>query len=473
MAGVQTQGAVGDGRGQSRPKTPAVPQPPTGAQSRLRWLGPGFLWMVSAAGSGELLFSPRIGSLYGYSLLWALLAAVACKWFINREVGRYAVCTGAPILEGFRQLPGPRNWALWLIVVPQVVVAIAAIAGLASSAATAAVLVLPGPLWLWTLVIIGVTASFVLWGRYGLIEKLATALGLTLAVVAVVTAATVFPSPGAIAGGLVPQIPQGVDLREVLPWLGFALSGAAGMMWYSYWLPPKGYGVAGSDDVEAEDTPIDPKQLDAAGRQRLKGWLAQLTLDNSVAVVGAMVILLGFLILGVELLRPQGLVPQEDQVAGVLGQLLGQAWGPFGYWFMIGAVGIAFFSTTLSNQDGWARLLSNGAGIIARGLGRGGRWTDEEFLRKAFLVVVLAVIPVAVFLFFGNPVALLQLAGAIEAAHLPILAGLTLYVNYRTLPAELRPSRVTTGLTVLAALFFAVFAALYLFQLLTGTGSGG
>jgi len=93
---------------------PHIAQPPRGSQ-RLLWLGPGFLWMVSAAGSGELLFTPRIGALYGYSLLWALLAAVILKWFINREIGRFTVCTGATVLEGFKYLPGPANWALWLI----------------------------------------------------------------------------------------------------------------------------------------------------------------------------------------------------------------------------------------------------------------------------------------------------------------------------------------------------------------------
>src|SRR5687767_1235781 len=56
-----------------------IPPPPVGRE-RLAWLGPGFLWMVSAAGSGELLFTPRVGALYGYTLLWALLAAVALKW---------------------------------------------------------------------------------------------------------------------------------------------------------------------------------------------------------------------------------------------------------------------------------------------------------------------------------------------------------------------------------------------------------
>ena len=81
----------------------AIPEPPSG-WNRLAWVGPGFLWMVSAAGSGELLFTPRIGALYGYALLWALIAAVAMKWFINREIGRYAVCKGESVLRGFATL---------------------------------------------------------------------------------------------------------------------------------------------------------------------------------------------------------------------------------------------------------------------------------------------------------------------------------------------------------------------------------
>src|SRR5919108_3323990 len=102
-------------------RTSRIREPPRGWE-RLRWLGPGFLWMISAAGSGELLFTPRVGALYGYALLWALLGAVLLKWFINREIGRYTVSTGETILAGFRRLPGPRAWAVWLILIPQLVV---------------------------------------------------------------------------------------------------------------------------------------------------------------------------------------------------------------------------------------------------------------------------------------------------------------------------------------------------------------
>lgn len=80
---------------------------------------------------------------------------------------------------------------------------------------------------------------------------------------------------------------------------------------------------------------------------------------------------------------------------------------------------------------------------------------------------------IAVYLIFDQPVGLLQLAGAIEAAHIPIVTGLTLYLNHRLLPEELRSSKFTFAATAIAGLFFAVFAIIYLLQLLGVVGSGG
>jgi hypothetical protein len=439
--------------------------------------------MVSAAGSGELLFTPRIGALYGYALLWALLAAVVLKWFINREVGRYAVCAGAPILEGIGRLRGAGRWALWFILAPQLLVAVATIAGLGSGAATAAQTLLPGGTTLWTVVLILLSTALVAWGRYGLVEKAATAVAVALAVAAVAAAATVLRDPGAVARGLVPTIPPEFEIGEVLPWIGFALSGAAGMIWYSYWLTAKGYGAAGArraadgaeeaDDADGGSGAGAPDPLDAldtADTDRLRGWLRQLALDNTVAVVGTLVIMLGFLVLGTELLRPQGLLPEEDRMARVLGELLGQVWGRIGFYVMLVGVLVGFWSTVLSDQDGFGRMFANGTRIAARRLGRGGRWADEAFLQRAFVIGLLTVLPIALYLVVGRPVVLLQAAGAIEAAHLPVLAALTLYVNHRRLPAALRPGPVGFWGTVVAALFFAAFAVLYAYRLLTGQG---
>lgn len=443
------------------PENKQISQPPKGRQW-LKWLGPGFLWMLSAAGSGELLFTPRIAAFYGYSLLWALLAAVILKWFINREVGRYTVCSGATILEGFKQLPGPKNWAVWIILLPQFIVAISTVAGLAGAAATALILATGGTVQLWTVIIIVVTASIVFLGQYSVVEKLSSYIGIARTIAVVTAAILVFPKLGQLSSGLVPQIPQDVRYEDILPWLGFMLAGAAGLMWYSYWVEARGYGAT---DFRQEE-PLDLSQMDRNSKKRLQGWLAVMTFSNTLAVVGALLAALSFLILGAELLRPEGLVPQEDQVAQTLGRLLGDLWGPFGFWFMIAIVFITFCSTVLSVQDGFGRMFADGTRILLQGFGKQGRWTNEQFLQKFYVAILTAAFPIAVYLFFGQPIGLLQTAGAIEAAHIPIVTGLTLYLNHRSLAKELRPSTFSFWATAIAGLFFAGFAIVYLLQLL-------
>jgi len=446
---------------QQEQNTADIPESPNGWEN-LKWLGPSFLWMLSAAGSGELLFTPRIAALYGYTLLWALLAAVILKWFINGEVGRFSVCTGATILQGFNQLPGPKNWAVWLILLPQVVVAIATVAGLSGAAATALILVTGGTVQLWTVIIIIVTAAIVLLGQYNVVEKISSYVGIARTVAVVSAAIFVFPNVRKLAAGIVPQIPKNVQYQEILPWLGFMLAGAAGLMWYSYWVEARGYGAA---SVKGQES-IDPKQLNREERKKLRGWINLMTISNTLAVVGALLAALSFLILGSELLRPQGLVPKENQVAETLGSLLGDLWGPFGFWFMVAIVFITFCSTVLSVDDGFGRMFADGTQIILQGFGVQGRWTNKKFLQKFFIVVLLAVLPITIYLFFGEPVALLQTAGGIEAAHIPIVTGLTLYLNHRMLPKELRPSKIIFGGTAIAGIFFGVFAVIYLLQLL-------
>jgi Mn2+/Fe2+ NRAMP family transporter len=218
----------------------AVPAPPVGWK-RLTWLGPGFLWMVSAAGSGELLFTPRVGALYGYALLWAMIVAIVLKWVINREVGRFAVCTGTSLIAGFTRLPRAGRWAVWIVVAPQLLVAVAAVAGMAGSAATALILVLPGDVRIWMTVSLLAATALVFRGHYKIIERTATAIGTLLALTTIAAAASVGPAADELIGGLQPAFPAEADYAEILPWLGFMLSGAAGMVWYSYWVPSKRY----------------------------------------------------------------------------------------------------------------------------------------------------------------------------------------------------------------------------------------
>ncbi len=111
-------------------------------------------------------------------------------------------------------------------------------------------------------------------------------------------------------------------------------------------------------------------------------------------------------------------------------------------------------------------MFADGTQIILQGFGVRGRWVNERFLQKFYLIVLLAALPIAIYLIFGQPIALLQTAGGIEAAYIPIVTGLTLYLNHRMLPKDLRPAKVILAGTVIAGLFFALFAVIYLYQLL-------
>jgi Mn2+/Fe2+ NRAMP family transporter len=433
-----------------------IPAAPAGWRA-LTLLGPGFLWMVSAAGSGELLFTPRMGALYGYQLLWMLLIAVTLKWFINREIGRFAVCSGRNLIAGFADLPGPRLWAVWVILVPQLFVAVTAIAGLAGSAATAVVLAMPGDVRIWMIVLTCSSTALVVWGRYKKVERTATIIAVALAGASIAAAITVSPDPAEMAAGLTPRIPAGVDFGEVLPWLGFMLSGAAGLIWYSFWVVAKPYGAAAADGGKTER-----RTIDGADARVLRGWVRVMTLDCTIAVVGTLIITIAFLVLGTELLGPRRLVPEENRVAEVLGHLLGGVWGRAGYWFMIVGVFIGFWDTVLSDQDGHGRMFAAGIRLALLDRGLRGRWTDEAFLQRLIVIALVTVLPILTYLIIGQPVDLLKIAGAIEAAHIPLVTALVLFLNRRTLPPSLRPSWITFGVTAVAGAFFAVFAGLYI-----------
>jgi hypothetical protein len=92
-------------------------------------------------------------------------------------------------------------------------------------------------------------------------------------------------------------------------------------------------------------------------------------------------------------------------------------------------------------------------------------------VRRVFVIVLVTLAPIGLYAVAGNPVELLKIAGAIEAAHIPVVTALTLFLNRTRVPAGLRPSVFTTAATIAAGLFFAAFAAYYVAQLARGGAS--
>lgn len=459
------------------------PQPPTGWE-RLKWYGPGLLWMLSSVGSGSVLFTPRVGSRYGYELLWAALIVIFLQWAMIHEVGRYTVATGRTLLEGYDRLPGPRKWAIWFIFVPQLVEAVVTIAGIAALAGSALMIALPGSQALYAIGLIVVSIVLVVTGQYKGVERVSAILAGVLMAAAISAAVMVLPSPGNLGAGLAPTLPQPLDLYFILPWLGFILAGAAGVIWFSYWVATRGYGgpVLAAQSVAERDRQSDLPWEERLAR--LRQWNRVMRNTALIGVIGGGLVVLSFLILGAEVLRPEGVVPEGIRVAEDLTRLLSEVWGAWGKWILLLGIFIALWGTILADQDGWGRLFADATALLwprkfSAGSGglNGSRHDREpqgfwpklagsrERLKNTYAVVATALLPLAIFLFVRNPVDLLSIGGIIAAAHTPVIVFLTLYLNKKQLPRELQPGRIMFACVAFAGLFFLFFAVLYLLNL--------
>lgn len=464
----------------SIPLRPTVPRPPRGLD-RVRWWGPGILWAMSAVGSGSVLFTPRVGAEHGYALLWLLWGVALLMWVMIREAGRFAVLTGRTLLDGFSTLPGPRNWAVWVVLVPQLFAAVVGVGGLSALVGSALADALPGPLLLWSLLVLAASTSLVVTGGYRGVSRAAMLLALVLVAITVVAAVRVTSDPLTPAGGLVPSVPDDLSVPFVLPWVGTILAGSMGIVWYSYWAATRGYGgaTAALSTDECDEPPhgegVDPEER----AERLQGWLRTMSTTALVGVVTGTVIITSFLVLGAELLAPEGIVPAGLDVAADLTRLLSDLWGSVGYWLMTAAIVVALGGSVLANQDGWSRsfadmtlllpLSADDAGGDAQAEHGGPRWLramvgwrpdgmgPRRALKLLFATVVTGLLPAVVIVVVRDPVAIMSASGIIAAVHTPFIVLATLAVNLR-LPSPGRPSTPTVGLLGLAGAFYAAFA---------------
>jgi hypothetical protein len=251
-----------------------------------------------------------------------VILAIFLKALISVEIGRYAVATGRSLLDGMTRLPGPRNWGVWVIVVPQFLVTVTTTAGMAGAAGSAVVLLFPGDFRLWAILLLVAAAALVVFGEYRGVELLSVyvlshrgARGDRCAAV---------PGPGSGGIGLVP-LPERQPYRCSVA--GIHDVRAAGLIWYSYWLNARGYGAA-YHSGQGRPAIRDAEKYDMADRGRLKGWIRLMAVSTYVASFLVLVLLIALLILGAELLMPRGLVPAGPEVTSVLSRLLSAIWGP-------------------------------------------------------------------------------------------------------------------------------------------------
>jgi hypothetical protein len=197
-----------------------------------------------------------------------------------------------------------------------------------------------------------------------------------------------------------------------------------------------------------------------------------------------------FLILGTELLAPDGTVPKGADVAVDLTRLFSDVWGQAGEYLLLAAIIIALGGSVLANQDGWGRSFADITLILTRHQREAGELNKvlkaiqtlvaktgfllfkRLHLKRLFVATVTGIVPIVIVMLFKDPVKVMSLSGIIAALHTPFIALTALYVNRTRLPEQIRPNFFETSCMFAAGLFYLGFAGIYVWDLLANTGGG-
>tara|TARA_R110002110_G_scaffold362241_1_gene572044 strand:- start:126377 stop:127735 length:1359 start_codon:yes stop_codon:yes gene_type:complete len=441
--------------------------------------------MLSAVGTGSILFMPRVAAVYEYQLLWLLLLVVFFMWIMIREMARFTIVTGRTMLQGMNRLPGPQGWAVWVIFVPQLAAAAIGIAGLSAIAGSAVGETTAGSNALYGIGTVVMCTLFTASGRYVKIELFSRFMAMLLVLLAIAAAVIVFPNAGKIAQGLTFQWPEQPRYYVILPWVGTILAGSMGIVWFGYWTATRGFG-GGLVGTQQDDEAVAYSSVTEGDRQsrevwleRGRSWIRLMTGTATLGVLGGLSVLFSFMVLGSELLAPTGTLPQGSDVAIDLTRMFSDVWGSTGKWLLLVTIVIALVGSVLANQDGWGRSFSDMTLILLRN----SRQTERKnvlirtldrlqphlkfdvysrvVLKRIFIVLVTGIIPVIIILLFEDPVKVMSVSGIIAAAHTPFIVFLAFLVNRNELPKTLQPGFFASASMLMAGLFYLGFAGLY------------
>ncbi|MGB7448975.1 MAG: Nramp family divalent metal transporter [Ornithinimicrobium sp.] len=400
-----------------------------GVQPRWKVIGPGLVVAATGVGAGDLVATLAAGSLYGYTLLWAVVVGVILKIILVEGAGRYTLATGYTIFEGWRTLG---RWTTWYFGPYIIIWGFVYGATAMSSTALPLAALFPGvPLLVWA-VLMGVAGFLLVWfNAYATFEKITAALIATMFLTVVGLAIIATPNIPQMLAGLRPIIPDG-GLVYTLALAG-GVGGTITLAAYGYWLREKGW--------------ITPK------------WVKVMRIDNTMAYVLTGVFVLAMLIVGAEVIQAagvsvsagdEGLVDLSDVLDERYGRVIGTAF-LVGFW-------AASFSSIIGVWNGVSLMFADFWGNM-RGVESGHPDTRVGGRYFKFYLVWLT-FPPMVLLLLGKPIGLILTYGVLGALFMPFLA-LTLLglLNGSRIPAEHANKLWTNVLLGITALLFAVLGA--------------
>ena len=298
--------------------------------------------------------------------------------------------------------------------------------------------------WYWASLVTLVTVVLLYFGRYGMIQTLATVL---VGLFTLVTIGNVFAlqfhesfrlSASELGSGLLFRLPPaGAPPPGMADWpivrplatalMTFGIIGIGGteLGIYPYWCMEKGYARF-----------TGPRRQDPAWAARAKGWMRVMRYDAFVSMVLYTIATVAFFLMGVAVMHKQGLDPAGMRMVSTLLEQYVPAFGEHARsLFLFGAIAV-LFSTFLIGNASTARLLTDVL-KVSRFMRRDDPRTHERSV--VWFSVAQPIIALGVFTTGADPVALVLFNGLAQALMLPLMGLAALHFRYREIDARLKP----------------------------------
>jgi len=443
----------------------ALPKPLSFKQT----IGPSFVLLGLALGSGELILWPFLAANYGLGLLWGALLGITFQYFLNTEVMRYTLATGESVFVGLRKIS--RLIPLWFVLstfIPW------SLPGFSSASSDIIKYFFPSInkniLAVSLLLLVGIILSLgkSLYKTVETFQKTIIFIGLPFIFGLVIF----FSSPSDYLEAFLGLIGKGdgywffPPAVAVSAFLGaFAYAGAGGNLnlAQSYYIKEKGFGMGkySSKISSLVKTDHPPSVLTGRiftptleNRQRWKSWWKLVKQEHLLIFwfLGLITIVMLSLLSKVTV---HGQVSESGLSflfleAGVIGQ---KTLPIFKTLFLLLSATM-LFSTQLGVLESSSRIISENIAIFLKPL------SDKINLSLYFYIALWSQIFLGCFIYligFSEPRALITLSALLNALAMMVSFPLIYYLNRHHLRPEMQPSFFRIVIMSFAFLFFLYF----------------
>ncbi len=445
--------------------TNQLPPPP----SLVRTIGPSFILLGLALGSGELLLWPYLTANWGLGLIWGALLGISFQYVLNTEIMRYSLAWGESVFVGFRKISVLITlWYILSTFIPWSIpgfssattdIIVHFLPWLPKSAVAASLLVCSG-------LILSLGSS--VYKTMETYQRTVLMLGLPfiLVLAALLTNSTDWTE---YAWGLIGRgggwwfFPDGVSVASFLG--AFAYAGAGGNLnlAQTYYIKDKGFGMGAyaqriTSLVSGQSSPIKlDGQLFAAtpiNQRRWAEWWRHVTTEHLIIFwflglvsISVLSVLAKSTAFGLTTESGLSFLYTESSV-------IGQRLHPYVGTVFLMVAAVMLFSTQLGVLEASSRIISEN--VLLLGYQRGKKYQ----LTKAFYTAVWSQVILGSLIYlagFREPRVLLTISALLNAAAMMMSFLFLLMLNRRSLAPAQQPSKLRMVIMLLAAVFFAYF----------------